>query len=129
MPTQCPEQLLYAETHEWIKIDGDTATVGITNHAQEQLGDVVFVELPEVDTKYEAGQEVSVVESVKAASDIYTPVTGTITEVNTALEDSPELVNEEPFKNGWLYKIQINDATQMQSLMSAKQYQNQINEE
>ena len=127
MPTQCPEQLLYAETHEWIKIDGDTATVGITNHAQEQLGDVVFVELPEVDTKYEAGQEVSVVESVKAASDIYTPVTGTITEVNTALEDSPELVNDDPDGKGWLYKIEIKDATELKKLMNAKQYQNQIN--
>ena len=129
MLTQCPEQLLYAKTHEWVEINGDTATIGITTHAQELLGDVVFVELPEIDTQYNAGDAIGVVESVKTASDIYTPVTGTITAVNTELESSPERVNEDPCGQGWICKIQIHDATQLQQLMSAEQYQHQINEE
>ena len=99
----------YTREHEWIRIEGDTATVGITFYAQEQLGDVVFVELPESDTSADQGAEVAVVESVKAASDIYAPVTGTITESNEELSERPELVNEDPENDGWFFKMRLAD--------------------
>jgi glycine cleavage system H protein len=102
-----PEDLLYAKTHEWVMVEGDVATVGITHFAQEQLGDLTFVELPEVGDTFEAGAEMGSVESVKAASEIYAPVTGEVIEVNTELEDAPEKVNEEPYGAGWLLKFKI----------------------
>ena len=102
-----PEDLLYAKTHEWALIEGDVATVGITQFAQEQLGDLTFVEMPEVGDTFEAGAEMGSVESVKAASEIYAPVSGEIIEVNEELEDAPEKVNEEPYGSGWIVKFRF----------------------
>jgi len=102
-----PKDLLYAKTHEWVMVEDDVATVGISHFAQEQLGDLTFVELPEVGDTFEAGSEMGSVESVKAASEIYAPVTGEVIEVNEELEDAPEKVNEEPYGSGWLLKFKI----------------------
>lgn len=102
-----PEDLLYAKSHEWVMVEGDIATVGITQFAQEQLGDLTFVELPEVGDTFEAGAEMGSVESVKAASEIYAPVAGEVIEINEELEDAPEKVNEEPYGAGWLIKFKI----------------------
>lgn len=118
-----PAELKYLASHEWAKLDGDVVIVGISDHAQDALGDVVYVELPEVGTDYAAGDEVAVVESVKAASDIYAPVSGTITEVNEALEDSPELVNDAPYAGGWFYKMKADDPSALEGLLSAADYQ------
>lgn len=115
-----PEDLLYAKTHEWVLIEGDVATVGITQFAQEQLGDLTFVELPSVGDTFEAGAEMGSVESVKAASEIYAPVTGEVIEVNTELEDAPEKVNEEPYGAGWLLKFKI--AGTPEGLLDAEAY-------
>lgn len=122
-----PGNLRYAKTHEWIRLDDDgTATVGITDHAQDAMGDLVYVQLPEVGEVKTAGDETGVVESVKAASDIYSPVDGEIIEVNNALDDTPELVNEDPYERGWLFRLRVNDAAQIDSLMTADQYQSQL---
>lgn len=102
-----PKDLLYAKSHEWVMVEGDIATVGISQFAQEQLGDLTFVELPEVGDTFEAGSEMGSVESVKAASEIYAPVTGEVVEINEGLEDAPEKVNEEPYGDGWLLKFKI----------------------
>jgi len=118
--------LKFSEEHEWLLIEGDIATVGITNHAQEQLGDLVFVDLPEVGQEIEKGGDIAVVESVKAASDVYAPIDGSITEVNEALGDQPELVNSAAESDGWLFKIKIADAAQLEDLMDAEGYQNFI---
>ncbi|AQT48176.1 MULTISPECIES: glycine cleavage system protein GcvH [Bartonella] len=115
-------KLYFTEDHEWISLDGDLATVGITNHAQEQLGDLVFVELPEVGSTVKKGDSVAVVESVKAASDVFSPVDGTISEVNDALSDDPALVNQKAEKEGWLWKMKISDASQLDSLMDEAGY-------
>ena len=119
----------YTREHEWIRIEGDTATVGITFYAQEQLGDVVFVDLPEADTQAEQGAEVAVVESVKAASDIYAPVTGTIVEANAELSDRPELVNEDPENDGWFFRMQLTDPTELDDMFDEAAYQAFIQEE
>lgn len=122
-----PGNLRYAKTHEWIRLEGDgTATVGITDHAQDAMGDLVYVQLPEVGEQKTAGDETGVVESVKAASDIYAPVDGEVIEVNTALEDTPELVNEDPYDRGWLFKLRVNDEQQVEDLLTADQYQAQL---
>lgn len=118
--------LKFSEEHEWLLIEGDIATVGITNHAQEQLGDLVFVDLPEVGQEIEKGGDIAVVESVKAASDVYAPIDGSITAVNEALGDQPELVNSAAESDGWLFKIKIADAAQLEDLMDAEGYQNFI---
>jgi len=102
-----PEDLKYAKSHEWCKVDGDVATVGISHFAQEQLGDLTFVELPEVGDTFEAGAEMGSVESVKAASEIYSPVAGEVIEVNEALADAPEKVNEDPYGDGWMIKLKL----------------------
>ena len=115
-------KLYFTEDHEWISLDGDVATVGITNHAQEQLGDLVFVELPEVGSTVAKGDATAVVESVKAASDVYSPVDGTITEVNEALTSDPAMVNQKAEKEGWLWKMKLSDASQLDGLMSAADY-------
>lgn len=115
-------KLYFTEDHEWISLDGDVATVGITNHAQEQLGDLVFVELPEVGSTVAKGDAAAVVESVKAASDVYSPVDGTITEVNEALTSDPAKVNQKAEKEGWLWKMKLSDASQLDGLMSAADY-------
>lgn len=120
-----PDELKYAESHEWAREDGDTVTVGITDFAQDQLGDVVFVELPEVGTVVEAGAQVAVVESVKTASDIYTPYGGEIVAVNEELDNSPELINAEPYGEGWLFRIKT-DGAQDAELLSASEYSAQI---
>ena len=119
----------YTREHEWIRIEGDTATVGIPFYAQEQLGDVVFVELPDPGTSADQGSEVAVVESVKAASDIYAPVTGTIIESNEELSDRPELVNEDPENDGWFFKMQLSDPTELDDLLDEADYQAFIQEE
>jgi glycine cleavage system H protein len=111
-----------SEDHEWVSLDGDTATVGITDFAQKALGDVVFVELPEVGANVAKGDEVAVVESVKAASEIYAPVSGEITEVNSALEDAPDKINQSPLDDGWLFKIRLGSAGELDELMDEEAY-------
>ena len=118
----------YTEDHEWISVDGDIATVGITNHAQEQLGDVVFVDLPEVGASVEKCGDAAVVESVKAASDVYAPIDGEIVEVNNSLVDDPSLVNSDAQGNGWFMKVKIADASQLEGLMDDAAYQAHIAE-
>ena len=118
-----PEELKYVETHEWVREDVDgTVIVGITDYAQGALGDVVYVELPEVDSEVEMGDEVAVVESVKAASDIYAPLSGTITEVNESLEGNPELVNTDPYRDGWFFRLKLKDVEELSSLMDSESY-------
>lgn len=121
-----PSDLKYAKSHEWVRVAGDTATVGITDHAQHELTDIVFVELPAVGRKVKAGEACAVVESVKTASDIYSPVSGEITEVNKAATDDPALVNREPFAGGWFYKIKLSDAGEPGSLLTPDAYKAQI---
>lgn len=119
-----PEDLRYAKTHEWARLDEDgNVTIGISDHAQEALGDVVYVELPEEGAVLEAGDEAGVVESVKAASDIYAPIAGTVTAINTELEDSPEIVNDSPHLKGWFYKLAPVNSDDLDSLLSAGDYQ------
>lgn len=118
-----PQELRYLETHEWARAEGDLIIVGVSDHAQEALGDVVFVELPELETAFSAGDEVAVVESVKAASDVYAPIAGTVIAVNDALEESPELVNESPYGDGWFFKIRPDDPATIEGLLSADAYQ------
>ena len=112
----------YSEDHEWITVDGDVGTVGITDHAQSQLGDIVFVELPEVGSAVEAGTDAGVVESVKAASDLMTPVSGEITEVNDALEAEPSLANSAPTGDGWFFKVKLSDTSELDGLMDEAAY-------
>ena len=121
--------LKYATSHEWARLDGDIITVGITDHAQEALGDLVFVELPEVGDSVNAGDEAGVVESVKAASDIYAPVSGEVVEINPALEDTPELINSDPYGEGWMYKIKVSDLAELDDMMSADEYDAQVSAE
>ena len=125
-----PSELKYATSHEWVRDEGDgTFTVGITEHAQELLGDMVFVELPEVGDEVDAGEDCAVAESVKAASDIYSPVTGEIVEINEELEDSPELINEEPYEGGWIVKVKLSNPSELDDLKDAEEYLNSIEEE
>jgi glycine cleavage system H protein len=121
-----PDDLFYTETHEWIKREGDTVRVGITDHAQSELTDVVYVELPKMDREANAKEAIAVVESVKAASDIYAPVKGKIVEVNKALEADPGLINREPFGQGWLFVIKIDNADDLKQLKDATAYRQQI---
>jgi len=117
------DDFFFAESHEWIKIEGDTGTVGITDFAQKQLGDVVYAELPEVGAVFDFHQSFGVVESVKAVSDIYSPVAGEVVEVNSGLNDSPELLNEDPQGKGWIMKIKVKDKSELQKLLSASEYE------
>lgn len=124
-----PDNLKYTESHEWIEIlENGNIRVGITEHAQSALGDIVFVELPEEDS-YAAGDDCGVVESVKTASDIYAPIAGTVVTVNDALEDSPELINESPYDDGWIFEMELDDENDLQDLMSAEEYNNSIDDE
>lgn len=128
--SQTPDNLKYASTHEWARQDEDgNITVGITDHAQDALGDVVFVELPEVGAVFDAGDEAGVVESVKAASDVYAPVSGEVIEINSKVEDDPETVNAEPYGDGWFYRLKPSDAGELEHLMSAEDYQSQCDNE
>ena len=121
-----PDDLQYAPTHEWLRLDGENGTVGITDHAQHELTDVVYVELPKAGAQVKAGQQVCVVESVKAASDIYTPVSGTIAAVNEALNSNPALINTDPYGEGWIYRIRIEAGEEIEVLKSPAQYREQI---
>jgi glycine cleavage system H protein len=123
-----PSELHYTSSHEWVRVDGDTAVVGITHHAQESLGDVVFVDLPEVGDTFEQGQEVAEIESVKAVSNIYAPVAGEVVEVNPAIDDAPETVNEDCYGAGWLLKIRMSDAGQVGGLLDAAAYGAEIDD-
>ena len=116
----------YTKEHEWIRLDGDVAVVGITEHAQSQLGDVVYVELPEVGKSFAAGDEAAVVESVKAASEVYAPAGGEVVAVNAALADTPATVNEDAEGKGWFLKLQLKDPAELEKLMSAEQYKNYV---
>jgi len=125
-----PSELKYASSHEWARLEEDgTVTVGITDHAQEALGDVVFVELPEVGTVLAAAEETGVVESVKAASDIYAPLGGEVIAINERLEDEPETVNADPYNDGWFYRLKPSDTAELEALLSAEDYQQQCDEE
>ena len=125
-----PADLKYVASHEWLRQEEDgTITVGITHHAQDLLGDLVFVELPEVGDTVNAGDEAGVVESVKAASDIYAPVSGEVVEINPALEDTPELINSDPYGEGWMYKIKVSDLAELDDMMSADEYDAQVSAE
>ena len=117
------EGLLYTKEHQWARIENDTAVVGITDYAQEMLGEIIFVELPVVDKEFRVDEEMAVVESTKAASDIYSPVTDRTIEVNSELESKPELVNEDCYEAGWLCKLKITDEKSVEGLMGAKQYE------
>ena len=116
------EGLYYSESHEWVKVDGNIAIVGITDFAQHAMGDLSYVDMPEVDDEFEKGEEFGAVESVKAASDLYSPVSGTVVEVNEALEDAPELLNEDAFAN-WIIKVQMSDESELEDLMDAAAYE------
>ncbi|HHF51795.1 MAG TPA: glycine cleavage system protein GcvH [Candidatus Aminicenantes bacterium] len=118
-----PENFRYTKDHEWVKIEGDTASVGITDFAQSQLGDVVFVELPEIGEELKSHQTLGVVESVKAVSDIYSPISGEVTEVNEGLNDVPEILNQDPHSKGWIIKLKIKDKSELDELMSASEYE------
>ena len=118
-----PEELKYARTHEWVRVEGDLVVTGISDHAQDALGDLVYVEAPEVGTQLEAGQQAGVVESVKTASDIHAPVSGVVVEVNEALDDDPEIVNEDPYNKGWIYKIKPDNMADVDALLSSTEYQ------
>jgi glycine cleavage system H protein len=121
--SEIPSELLYRESHEWVRYDEDgTAIIGITDHAQAQLGDMVYIEVPEPGMSYEQGDACAVVESVKAASDVYAPLTGEVIETNSALEDSPELVNTDPYGDGWLFRMQLSDLSEIDGLLDPVAY-------
>ncbi|NQZ82515.1 MAG: glycine cleavage system protein GcvH [Colwellia sp.] len=125
-----PSELKYATSHEWVRNEGDgTVTIGITEHAQGLLGDMVFVELPDVGDQISTGDDVAVAESVKAASDIYAPISGEVVAVNEDLEDSPELLNSDAFGDGWLFKVKLDDAGELENLLDAEGYANSIDED
>lgn len=120
---EIPEKFKFTENHEWVLVEDDVVTVGITNFAQESLGDIVFVELPGIGTKCEVGKTFSVVESVKAVSDIYAPVSGQVVEINEELPDVPEVINTSPYEDGWMIKIKLEDPAELEALMDAGAYQ------
>ncbi|HYP28026.1 MAG TPA: glycine cleavage system protein GcvH [Blastocatellia bacterium] len=124
-----PEELSYTKDHEWVRTKGEQATVGITDHAQQQLGDVVYVELPKVGDKFESGEPFGSVESVKAVSEIYMPLSGTVVEVNSTLNDAPEKVNEDPYGDGWMVVVQLGNASEVDALLTAAEYEDYIKEE
>ena len=127
MSSKVPSELRYAKTHEWVRVAGEYATIGITDHAQHELTDVVFVELPKQGRTLKAGESCAVVESVKTASDIYTPVSGEVTAVNDAVVANPALVNTDPYGEGWFFKIKLTNPTEAQNLLSAEDYGKQVN--
>ena len=123
-----PSELKYSKEHEWVKVEGNTVTIGITEYAQGELGDIVFVELPEVDDEINEGDTFGSVESVKTVSELYAPVSGKVLECNEELEDSPEFVNESPYEKAWMVKVELSDESQLDELMSAEQYSEMIGE-
>jgi len=126
MQEEVRDGLKYTKTHEWLKIKGKNAIVGITDHAQSELTDIVFVELPEIGKEIKKGDELCIVESVKSVSEIYSPISGKVVKVNDKLEDSPEIINESPYDNGWLIELEIKDKSEIDSLLDAKSYKNTL---
>lgn len=118
-----PSELKYARTHEWVKIEGDLVVTGISDHAQDALGDLVYVEAPEVGRELTAGEQAGVVESVKTASDIHAPISGIVVEINEELEEDPDFVNDDPYAKGWIYKIKPNDMADVEELLTSEQYE------
>ena len=128
--SDCPKELHYTDSHEWVRLENDdVVTVGITDYAQQQLGDLVFVELPGAGTSVDQGEEIVVLESVKTAADVYVPLAGEVIESNAQLEDQPDLVNQDPYGSGWLYKLKLSDVSELDDLMSADAYQDHVAEE
>ena len=128
MSSKVPSDLKYAKSHEWVRVNGDVATIGITDHAQHELTDVVFVELPQAGRKVKSGEACAVVESVKTASDIYSPVSGEVTAVNQAVVDNPALVNDKPYDDGWFLQLKLSDPKELDALMNDAAYKAQIGE-
>ena len=124
-----PDDLRYAESHEWVRVDGEIGTVGITDHAQKQLGEIVYLELPEVGHMYDAGDEFGTVESVKAVSELFTPISGEVVEVNKAAVTEPGIINDDPFGDGWLIKVKLSTDVEIGKLMSADAYGEYVREE
>ena len=124
--SEVPSELKFLSSHEWVMVEGDTATIGVSDHAQELLGDLVYVELPDVGDTVAAGDSVGVIESVKAASDTYAPISGEIIEVNAELEDGPERINVDAYGDGWMYKMSIEDAEELENLLDAAAYSDSI---
>ncbi len=124
-----PEDSRYAKSHEYVHVEGDIGTIGITDYAQKELGDVVFVELPQVGSQLEAGDELGSIESVKAVSELFAPVTGEVVEINETLAEKPELVNTDPYGDGWMIRVRLSDATELDDLMSAEEYEEYIETE
>ena len=124
-----PSELKYTKEHEWVRVDGDSGTIGITDYAQDQLGDIVFVELPEVGSAISAAQKLGEIESVKAVSELFAPVSGEVTEANDGLADSPEAVNDDPYGDGWMVKMRFSAAAELDGLLSADEYEAFIEEE
>ncbi|HEY5640122.1 MAG TPA: glycine cleavage system protein GcvH [Dehalococcoidia bacterium] len=124
-----PQDLKYTKEHEWVRVEGDTGTIGITDYAQDQLGDIVFVDLPEAGAAVRATEKFGEIESVKAVSELFAPVSGEVTEANAALADSPESVNDDPYGDGWMVKVRLADAAELDGLLSANEYEAFIEEE
>jgi len=125
--SEIPTDLRYASSHEWVNVEGDTATIGISDHAQEELTELVFIELPEVGSQLTAGDPCAVVESVKTASDIYSPVSGQVIEINDALDTEPGTINEDPYGDGWFFKVRLSNLEEIDDLLSDKDYAEQVN--
>jgi len=121
-----PQSLKYTKEHEWVREDGDTVTVGITDHAQGELGDIIFVEFPEIGQKIQRDEPFGTIEAVKTVADLFAPISGTVTEINETLDDSPESVNQDPYGDGWMVKVSVSEAGELDNLMSAGQYQEMI---
>ena len=127
--SECPPDLYYSASHEWVRLENNnTAVIGITDHAQQQLGDLVFVELPEMDCTVKTGDEIAVVESVKTAADVYAPITGKVIAVNQQLNEKPELINHDPYGLGWIYQLKISNSTELDALLNASTYEKLITE-
>ena len=126
MSSQIPKELKYTEDHEWVKVDGDTATVGITDHAQSELGDIIFIEFPEINDLFERMEPFGTIEAVKTVADLFSPLNGKIIEINKELEDSPELVNSDPYGKGWIVKVSVDKLDQLNDLLSSESYENHI---
>lgn len=124
-----PEELRYTQSHEWVRIDGDVGTIGITDYAQKELGDIVYLELPEVGHVFNAAEEFGTVESVKAVSELFTPVSGEVIEINKAAVTEPGIVNDDPFGDGWMIKLKLSTDEEVQKLLSAEQYQAYVQQE
>ena len=121
-----PQELMYTEDHEWVKVDGDIATIGITDHAQGELGDIIFIEFPEINDTVQKSEPFGTIEAVKTVADLFAPISGKVLEINESLEDSPELVNSETYGQGWLVKISINNQEELKGLLSSEKYQELI---